>query len=192
MDLPGGSRYMGEVNGDGEPHGHGVEEWSDRRRYVGEFSNGHRYGRGVYTLPEGDCYEFIFCRFPRGGSVEGCGAYTREDGRRYVGGKFRGGELTEEGVMTWPDRTCFVGKFCDGVPAEGVMTEPDGTMSPIREGNWHGQGAYVWPHGSRYVGEIRDGKPNGQGVVTYMGGERCEGEFLDGDLVGPVDEACRD
>lgn len=63
------------------------------------------------------------------------------------------------------------------------MTEPDGTMSPIREGNWQGQGAYVWSHGSRYVGEIRDGKPNGQGVVTRLGGKRCEGEYRDEDLV---------
>ena len=107
-------------------------------------------------------------------------------------GDFRDWELHGQGVMTWPDSTCFVGKFRDGVPAEGVMTEPDGTMSPIREGKWNGQGAYVWSHGPRYVGEIRDGKPNGQGVVTHLGGERCEGEYRDGDLVVPVTEAGRD
>ena len=156
MDLPDGSRYEGEVNSAGRPHGRGTMKWDDARivgefregkphghcvetwqnngrRYVGEFREGRHYGRGVCTWPDGDCYEFIFCRFLRGGLIEGCGARTWPDGRRYVG-EFRAGKPAEEGVMTWPDGTCFVGKFRDGEPAEGITTKPDGTMSPIREG----------------------------------------------------------
>ena len=185
-----GSWYKGEVNNDGEPHGYGVDAWSNGRRYVGEFRYGKWYGSGVDTWPEGDCYVYTSCRFPPNG-LESRGAHTSPDGRFYVG-EFRYGKLHGQGVMTWPDSTCFVGKFCDGVPAEGVMTEPDGTMSPLHKGKWDGQGAYVWPNGARYVGSIRDGKPNGQGVVTYLRGERCEGEFCDGTLVAPVTEAGRD
>ena len=196
IDLPDGSRYEGEVNSagrphgrgtmtwedgargarivgefrDGKPHGHGVEIWGDRRSYVGEFCDGNWYRRGVYTLPEGDRYEFIFCRFPRGGLVQGSGAYTSSpDGRRYVG-TFSDGEPTEEGVMTKPDGTCFVGKFRDREPAEGVMTKPDGTC---------------------FVGKFRNGEP-AEGVMTWPDGKCFVGKFRDWELVVPVDEAGRD
>jgi len=31
----------------------------------------------------------------------------------------------------------------------------------------HGQGAYTWPDGDKYVGEFKDDKPNGQGTYTW-------------------------
>ena len=44
VDLPDGSRYVGEVNGDGVPHGRSVRTWRIDERYEGEFQDGERRG----------------------------------------------------------------------------------------------------------------------------------------------------
>ena len=72
------------------------------------------YGQGVDTLPEGDCYVYTFCRFPRSG-LEGRGAHTSPDGRRYVG-EFRDGKPNGQGVVTYLGGERCEGEFCDGMP----------------------------------------------------------------------------
>ena len=44
--FPDGKRYEGELNADGEPHGHGVKAFPDGRRLAGEFRNGVFQGQG--------------------------------------------------------------------------------------------------------------------------------------------------
>ena len=51
--LHDGSRYEGEVNHAGDPHGWGVKTWFDGSRYEGEFRDGKLHGQGVYTSPDG-------------------------------------------------------------------------------------------------------------------------------------------
>ena len=49
----GGSRYEGEMNQDGRPHGKGVDSRSNGDRYVGEFRNDYRHGHGTMTYDDG-------------------------------------------------------------------------------------------------------------------------------------------
>lgn len=186
IDLPDGSRFEGEVNDEGIPHGQGARTWPDGRREAGEYRDGEQV-RGTYTWPDG-------CSFT---------------------GEFVGGVHTR-GVYTWPDGSQFEGTYRDGQPARGVLTKADGAMQrgefgPVeggmfglqgaseillpdgtkftnddyRDGGAQGQGTAEYSDGSRYEGGWRNGKPHGQGVRTWPAdGIRYEGAFVDGKAEG--------
>ena len=48
-EYPSGTRYEGEVNADGKPHGRGFSTYPDGRRYEGEWSDGKPHGQGVQS-----------------------------------------------------------------------------------------------------------------------------------------------
>ena len=57
IDLPDGSRYVGEVDEDGVPHGRGVLSWPSGARVEGAFGEGKAEGVGAWTYPDGSRYE---------------------------------------------------------------------------------------------------------------------------------------
>ena len=82
--------WSGGCAPDGRATGHGTLEslWeSETSRYEGEFRDGKREGRGVFTGANGDRYE----------------------------GEFRDGE-PGRGVFTWADGDRYEGEFRDGKP----------------------------------------------------------------------------
>ena len=60
IDLPDGSRYVGEVNEDGVPHGRDVLSWPSGARVEGEWRNGLPNGHGVRTEPDETRFEGDF------------------------------------------------------------------------------------------------------------------------------------
>ena len=52
IECEDGRRYEGEVNGDGQPHGRGIEVRPDGIRYEGDFRDGKPSGRGSVTCSE--------------------------------------------------------------------------------------------------------------------------------------------
>ena len=44
---------------------------------------------------------------------------------------------------------------------------------------FEGLGAFVWPDGSKYIGNWEDGKRNGQGFYTFSDGRSYQGEWVD-------------
>lgn len=42
---------------DDKQHGHGVEEWPDGAKYVGEYFEGAKNGKGILNFPDGSSYE---------------------------------------------------------------------------------------------------------------------------------------
>ena len=122
--LPDGSRYEGEVNHAGDPHGRGVLTWNTRKlwtdephgevRYEGEFRHGWFHGRGLLVWSEGYRYEGEF----RGGWRHGQGVMTKMTGERYEG-NWRDGAI-HSGVYMSPDGyrvTCFPGEPCPSTPS---------------------------------------------------------------------------
>jgi parvulin-like peptidyl-prolyl isomerase len=69
--------------------------WSDGRKYVGEWKQDKRNGKGTLSIPNGDMYEGEF----KDDKFDGKGTYTYADGRSYTGDfkddKFVAGETTE-------------------------------------------------------------------------------------------------
>jgi len=59
MTWPDGDRYEGSFKNDNF-HGHGSYEYADGSKFIGEFVDGKREGKGVETYPNGDHYEGSF------------------------------------------------------------------------------------------------------------------------------------
>jgi len=61
----------------------GIEEWDNGRKYVGEWKDGKRHGKGIMTHPEG---------------------------AQYIG-QWKEGVPNGEGIETWPNGIKYIGKF---------------------------------------------------------------------------------
>ena len=55
-------------------------------------------------------------------------------------------------------------------------------VGEFKDGEWNGQGTYIWFDGTKYVGEWKDGKQNGQGTKTWSDGTKYVGEWKDDKL----------
>ena len=90
------------------------------------------------------------------------GAYTAEDGTKYMG-KFVNGTVVE-GTAEYPGKAKYVGEFKNNKP--------------------HGQGTFAYPDGSRYVGDWKNGKNNGNGTKIWKDGSKYSGKFVNDELHG--------
>ncbi|NBG88878.1 cell wall-binding repeat-containing protein [Isachenkonia alkalipeptolytica] len=101
--------FMGTYTGDlreGIPHGYG--EWigdEEGRSYVGQWKEGVRHGEGLYTWPNGDCYdgEYYYDTFHGYGELSLASGYLYqgywEDGKEHgQGTASMNGFLTYEGI----------------------------------------------------------------------------------------------
>ena len=60
-------------------------------------------------------------------------------------------------------------------------------VGDFRDGNFNGQGTYIWANGNVYIGRWRDGKMHGQGTLTFANGDMHVGIWMRGQLwVGTV------
>ena len=98
-----------------------IDTHPDGHKYVGEFKNGLKHGKGTYTHP---------------------------DGQKYIG-EWKD-DMMHKGTWTHPDGTKYVGEFKDGkAHGQGTWTEPDGTkyVGEFKDGLKHGKGTYTHPNG---------------------------------------------
>lgn len=73
--------YEGDLNNEGEKHGHGFYRWPNGRTYVGEWYRNQLDGDGVESWPNGSRYQGQFQANKR----HGYGIFTWPDGRQYTG-----------------------------------------------------------------------------------------------------------
>lgn len=80
----------------------------------------------------------------------------------------------------------YVGEFEKGIFAGfGMLFETTGYYSGFfRDGEFHGEGEYVFASGAHYVGDYVSGDRHGLGVFKYPDGGSYEGEFLRGNANG--------
>ena len=50
-------QYVGQVNKNGEPHGHGTMTWPDGEKYVGQWKEDKENGEGTMYNPDGSIYQ---------------------------------------------------------------------------------------------------------------------------------------
>lgn len=147
--------YMGPL-AKGRPHGRGSARFIESgNRYEGEFVNGFRQGRGVYTWPSGARYEGEFAN----DAFNGRGVYAWRNGTRYEGG-FADGKFDGQGVYVKSDGDRYEGRFAGNA--------------------FHGRGVYTFSSGARYEGEYVKGKKEGQGTFRYSDGGSYVGQFRNG------------
>ena len=182
--LPSFGHYEGEYR-DGLRHGKGVYTWPDGTRYVGDWHDDKRHGKGVRTWEDGEHYKGEY----RDGLRHGKGVYTWPDGTRYVG-EWSNNHRNGQGIMFYPKGERHEGYWRNGQRhGKGVYTCLDGRRYAGEWRNNHrdspkvnrlvDRARYEY-EGARYEGERCDGKAHGKGVVMLPGGERYEGDFRDG------------
>jgi hypothetical protein len=135
-------------------------------KYSGNWNNGVKDGKGVFTLRDYSVYE----------------------------GDFLNGEITGSGTRTYADGTVYVGGWLDGEKAGyGVETASDGQ---VYKGTWagnrrEGKGLVTWKNGDCMEGVFSNHKMNGEGRRVKDGCE-YEGGFVDGTPDGQGQGTYRD
>ena len=157
-----GGRYVGEYR-NGQRNGRGTYSFADRGKYVGEFKDDQPNGQGVYTYAEGSKYVGEF----KDGRPNGQGTATYANGNKYVG-EFKDGKENGKGTKTASTAGKFIREY----------------VGEFKDGKENGLGTHTEANGNKYVGEFKDDKPNGQGTATYANGNKYVGEFKDGQFHG--------
>ena len=109
--------YTGEFF-NGKKQGYGEEtipQTDGNDRYVGQFSEGRRHGRGIYYFSNGGKYEGELVR----DQFNGDGSFESPNGDGYVG-QFRNGQFGGEGVYTFANGNVVQ----EGVFENGIFVRP--------------------------------------------------------------------
>ena len=209
------AKFFGELGPNGKPHGVGIATWYEAhpefnkfRKYVGEFKNDRREGRGVLTLADGSTQEGVWendsfkreeilrsaslsnlpaCRSSFSVQWSNCvGTLTFADGSKYVG-EFKDGEYSGNGNFTFGKKSKhagdqYIGQFkASKKDGHGTYTYANGNkyVGEYKDGKINGHGTYTYPNGHKYVGEFKDDKRNGHGTYTYSDGSVLKGIWKD-------------
>ncbi len=175
LSKANGERYEGDFQ-EGKRHGLGRCTFSNGDHYSGSWKNDEPDGWGAYRYDdqktdqrkiEGSTSSAITNKeHSTANSPEELSPETRD--------ALLAGELfLSEALQSSPNAE-------DALPADsspvdqlppGLPSNPDNPLVPtLRE----------LPGGDRYVGQFRDGQPHGQGAYLFSGGERYVGDFLHG------------
>jgi hypothetical protein len=137
-----GSTYVGEVDSEDQPHGHGVYKWTNGDVYEGEWHHGSREGKGRCAYGSGNVYE----------------------------GHWKDNQKDGKGKFTWESGDVYEGEWADDEQhGKGSYTYASGNSY---DGHWKhdmkdGKGKFKWAaSGNAYKGEWADDKPHGKGKFT--------------------------
>ena len=173
-------RYIGQFK-QGQRSGRGKLTEPNGDEYDGEWSDGRRNGYGVTTYFNGDRYEGHWKADKR----DGRGTYRFNNGDTYDG-DFSVDMRSGSGIYTRSDGRVYRGQFLAGkFQGDGREELPSGT---VYEGKWEGgelrSGVMTHVSGLRYEGMFKtvDQKHvfEGQGVLRFVQGDRFEGDFSAG------------
>jgi len=193
--------------------GYGKAYYEKGDTYFGNYVQGHRQGRGVYTWKKfGDSYEgeyednkkhgfgkFVYrdqldeeeepdeARPPRGGTY--IGFYS--EGLRGCKESQNPSESQSEGTFTYVNGDIYVGQWRAGKKnGRGTYTYAKDSTKLV--GDWENGkiqvGKWVFPNGTFYSGKFRYNKPYGQGVWVFPNGNQLTGEYTQKDQPGEDDE----
>ena len=119
----------------------GKLNYTDGRKYVGEFKDGEMDGQGTFTNKSGT--KFV-------------GEY--KDGKKWNGNQYdKNGKI----IKILSDGNTYLGEVKNGIPnGKGILFFLDGRLyvGDWKNGYKHGQGTFTYSDGEKYVGEWKDGR----------------------------------
>lgn len=178
MAVPQGGVYTGQVREDGQPHGQGVQRWTDGSVFNGSWKAGSAHGQGKLTKLDGSTYEGSWFE----GRKHGEGVEQMVDEGDYKG-EFADGLKSGHGAFLWKGGESYEGEFSeDALQGEGVFIWPDGRTY---RGQWmqsrmHGTGRFEWPDGTAFEGKYENDKKHGPGVFSWPSGAQSTGIWQQG------------
>ena len=207
MQWNGNSRYSGQIDGFGLPHGKGVLVTHEYERqdngifYImdtekkGLWVKGLQYGESVLSEKSGystkasdtpvESHIILkgdFAGDTPVGTLDLVMDMQQDEGIIKYNGQFSNGDFNGKGLAIWADGIIYDGEWEDGIrQGYGKLIFPDGSYyeGDFVAGNFEGRGKHVDVEGNIYEGEFINDKYNGQGKVTYSDGGICEGLFED-------------
>tara|TARA_B100001027_G_scaffold97231_1_gene66758 strand:+ start:396 stop:2786 length:2391 start_codon:yes stop_codon:yes gene_type:complete len=180
QDFKNGVYYGDYVNG--LRTGKGIYSFKNGNIYEGDFKTGLITGKGVFKWKDGDIYEGDFVN----GERTGKGVYKFKSGNVYEG-DWVDGEKTGKGVFKWKNGDIYEGDWVDGErTGKGVFKWKDGDIyeGDFVNGERTGKGVYKFKNGNIYEGDFADDKRTGKGILKWKDGDIYEGDFVDGEKAG--------
>ena len=169
------------------PINNGTYTYSDGTKYIGEFRDGKKQGRGILIFGKqsqftGDKYIGEF----KNDKYNGQGIFTfsvnsKFSGDKYIGG-FKDNKKNGYGIYTYADGSKYVGEYRnDKKSGHGSYTLADGSnyTGEWKEDQANGRGTFSYPDGKSYSGEYKNGKPYGKSTKNWLNGTSQEGIWRD-------------
>jgi len=203
LSRANGERYEGEFK-EGKRHGLGHCAFSNGDHYAGSWKNGEPEGWGTYhygsnkaasgktggsTAQTSTTKESPSAKLPEGLPPETRDALATGD------------QFLTEALQLNPNSANALPPFNPSVdsslnsplslafpsnadkplvPTLRELPGGDRYVGQLRDGQPHGQGAYLFSDGERYVGDFLHGRHHGQGLLILGDGRRYLGEWKDG------------
>ena len=141
-------------------------------KYIGEWLDGLRSGKGTMVSSKGDCYTGNWLM----DEMSGFGEMVLSNGDTYTG-MWNKGLMNGEGKHVWKNGDVYEGTWVDGeMHGNGVLTNAEGRY----DGRWNrgvkeGQGRLDLPSGEVYAGTFKEGGIRGTfGVIRCKDGDTFE------------------
>lgn len=151
----------------------GTENYSNGKKYIGEFKDGLKHGQGTFTWPDNDKYVGEF----KDDKISGQGVYTFSDGKKYAG-EYRDEKRNGLFTVTYPGGEKFIGEYRDDKRnGRGIDYRANGS---VKESGIYRDGELVT---SQYIDPTtltRLGKGNGGSVLSDA--QRREAELAKAQL----------
>lgn len=154
--------FVGDIENDFKIKGTEIDNKA-KSRYVGEFRNNLREGKGVYE-----------CATSAGSTYD----YKYE-------GEFLQGKSTGKGQITWGNGDFYEGDVVQGkMDGKGICKYNNGRVyeGEFRNGKKEGHGKYTLQDGKVFEGNFVNGKEDGEGIMTFPDGRVFKGLYQSGKL----------
>ena len=181
-----GDKYIGEFinhirDGKGTMY-YNKNDIYHRDRYEGEWKNNLMEGKGTLYWNSKSRYEGDW----KNGKREGKGILYYNKNDKYEG-DYKDDKMNGKGTYYWSNGNRYEGEWKnDKKEGKGVFYWNGGDKY---EGYWkddkrEGKGIYYWSNGNRYEGDWKNDKKEGKGIIYYENGDREMGDFLNDCIKG--------
>ena len=140
------------------------EIYENGDRYIGEFKNKKRNGKGIMYYSK-----------------------NNENNREKYEGEWKDGKMEGKGKMYWNYGDIYEGDFKnDKKEGKGIyyLNDGGGYEGDFKNNKKEGKGIMYWNSGDRYEGDFKNDKRGGKGIFYYKNQDREMGDYLNDKKIG--------